>query len=225
MPLLPCMLQEYWITLKARRGNEMKTEIKAILFLSVALAVTIIGGVLYFGELTNKNKRLQSNQEVLLKECDTLRTENGKSMARVKQLELTASEFEESCTQLAEQVAELGIKNRQLQFLVHANSSTILRIDTITRDSIVYIKEEGRIDTLRCFEFNDGWVQANGCINKAGRLQADFVSNDTVLIVAHKVPKRFLFFRYGCKYIELNVTTSNPHTRLESARYIKFSNK
>lgn len=203
----------------------MKTEIKAILFLIIALAISIIGGTWYIGKLSNKNKRLQSNQEALLKECDTLRTENGMSMARVKQLELTANEFEESCTQLAEQVAELGIKNSRLQFLVHANSATAVRIDTITRDSIIYIKEEGYTDTLRCFEFDDGWVQANGCINKAGRLQADFVSNDTLLVVAHRVPKRFLFFRFGCKYIELNVTTSNPHTRLESARYIKFTKK
>jgi uncharacterized protein YoxC len=198
----------------------MRTTIKAILFLVIALAVSIV-----IGKLSKENKRLQSNQEALLKECDTLRTENGMSMARVKQLELTANEFEESCTQLAEQVAELGIKNSRLQFLVHANSATAVRIDTITRDSIIYIKEEGRTDTLRCFEFDDGWVQANGCINKAGRLQADFVSNDTLLVVAHRVPKRFLFFSFGCKYIELNVTTSNPHTRLESARYIKFTKK
>lgn len=203
----------------------MKTEIKAIIFLVLALAISIIGGAWKIGELRAKNKRLQSNQEALLKECDTLRTENGMSMARVKQLELTANEFAENCTQLAEQVAELGIKNSRLQFLVHANSATAVRIDTITRDSIIYIKEEGRTDTLRCFEYDDGWVQANGCINKAGRLQADFVSNDTLLVVAHRVPKRFLFFRYGCKYIELNVTTSNPHTRLESARYIKFTKK
>lgn len=198
----------------------MRTTIKAILFLVIALAVSIV-----IGKLSKENKRLQSNQEALLKECDTLRTENGMSMARVKQLELTANEFEESCTQLAEQVAELGIKNSRLQFLVHANSTTAVRIDTITRDRIIYIKEEGRTDTLRCFEFDDGWVQANGCINKAGRVQADFVSNDTLLVVAHRVPKRFLFFRFGCKYIELNVTTSNPHTRLESARYIKFTKK
>ena len=198
----------------------MRTTIKAILFLVIALAVSAV-----IGKLSKENKRLQSNQEALLKECDTLRTENGMSMARVKQLELTANEFEESCTQLAEQVAELGIKNSRLQFLVHANSATAVRIDTITRDSIIYIKEEGRTDTLRCFEFDDGWVQANGCINTAGRLQADFVSNDTLLVVAHRVPKRFLFFRFGCKYIELNVTTSNPHTRLESARYIKFTKK
>lgn len=198
----------------------MRTTIKAILFLVIALAVSIV-----IGKLSKENKRLQSNQEALLKECDTLRTENGMSMARVKQLELTANEFEESCTQLAEQVTELGIKNSRLQFLVHANSATAVRIDTITRDSIIYIKEEGRTDTLRCFEFDDGWVQANGCINKAGRVQADFVSNDTLLVVAHRVPKRFLFFRFGCKYIELNVTTSNPHTRLESARYIKFTKK
>lgn len=198
----------------------MRTTIKAILFLVIALAVSIV-----IGKLSKENKRLQSNQEALLKECDTLHTENGMSMARVKQLELTANEFEESCTQLAEQVAELGIKNSRLQFLVHANSATAVRIDTITRDSIIYIKEEGRTDTLRCFEFDDGWVQTNGCINKEGRLQADFVSNDTLLVVAHRVPKRFLFFRFGCKYIELNVTTSNPHTRLESARYIKFTKK
>lgn len=201
----------------------MKTEIKALLLLVALLAISVIVSTRYIRELKQQNKRLESNQEALLMECDTLRTNNGKSMAKVRELELTANEFEESCTQLAEQVAELGVKNSRLQALLQAGSATTVRIDTVMRDSIIYIKEEGRADTLRCFEFDDGWVQANGCINKAGRLQANFVSNDTLLMVAHKVPKRFLFFRWGCKYIEIDVTTSNPHTRLESARYIKFT--
>lgn len=202
---------------------KVSAEIKVILFLILVLVISIAGGAWYIADLIAKNKRLQSNQDALLTQCDTLRTENGKSVAKVRRLELTVGEFEESCRQLAEQVAELGVKNSRLQYLVQTGGKTTLRIDTVTRDSIVYVPAEGRTDTMKCFKYDDGWVQAEGCINTAGRLQADFVSNDTLLVVAHRVPKRFLFFRYGTKYIELNVTTSNPHTRLESARYITFS--
>lgn len=203
----------------------MRDDTKTILLLLAVLIVGSIASLWYIGRLERERQRLESNQQALLKDCDTLRTENGKSMARVLELEMTASEFEEHCTELEQQVQELGIKNKRLEHLVQASSKTELRIDTITHDSIVYVQELGQVDTLKCFEFDDGWVQASGCINKAGRLQAEFVSNDTLLVVAHRVPKRFLFFRFGCKYIELNVTTNNPHTRLTNAKYIKFVKK
>lgn len=203
----------------------MSDDKKTILLLLAALIAGCLISCWYIGKLGRENKRLGSNQQALLKECDTLRTANGKSMARVLELELTASEFEEHCTELEQQVHELGIKNKRLEHLVQAGSRTELRIDTITKDSIVYLQAEGRQDTLKCWEFDDGWVQASGCINKAGRLQAEFTSNDTLLVVAHRVPKRFLFFRFGCKYIELDVASRNPHTRLTAAKYIKFVKK
>lgn len=203
----------------------MSDDKKTILLLLAALIAGCAISCWYIGKLDRENKRLGSNQQALLKECDTLRTANGRSIARVLELELTASEFEEQCTELEQQVHELGIKNKRLEHLVQAGSRTELRIDTITKDSIVYLQEMGRQDTLKCWEFDDGWVQASGCINKEGRLQAEFTSNDTLLVVAHRVPKRFLFFRFGCKYIELNVASRNPYTRLTAARYIKFEKK
>lgn len=203
----------------------MKDDAKTILLLLSLLIVGTITSLWYISGLEAEKHRLENNQQALLKDCDTLRTENGKSMARVLELEMTASEFEEHCTELEKQVHELGIKNKRLEHLVQVGGKTELRIDTITRDSIVYMPTLGQVDTLKCFDFDDGWVQASGCINKAGRLQAEFVSNDTLLVVAHRVPKRFLFFRFGCKYIELDVTTNNPHTRLTTAKYIKFVKK
>lgn len=203
----------------------MKDDVKTILLLLALLIVGAITSLWYISRLEAEKYRLENNQQALLKDCDTLRTENGKSMARVLELEMTASEFEEHCTELEQQVQELGVKNKRLEHLVQTSSRTELRIDTLVRDSIVYLQAEGRQDTLKCWEFDDGWVQASGCINKAGRLQAEFVSNDTLLVVAHRVPKRFLFFRFGCKYIELDVTTNNPHTRLTTAKYIKFVKK
>lgn len=202
----------------------MKDDAKTILLLAL-LIVGTIASLWYISGLEAEKHRLENNQQALLKDCDTLRTENGKSMARVLELEMTASEFEEHCTELERQVQELGIKNKRLEHLVQTSSRTELRIDTITHDSIVYMPTLGQVDTLKCFDFDDGWVQASGCINKDGRLQAEFTSNDTLLVTAHRVPKRFLFFKYGCKYIELDVMTNNPHTRLTTAKYIKFTKK
>ena len=65
----------------------MKDDAKTILLLLALLIVGTITSLWYISGLEAEKHRLENNQQALLKDCDTLRTENGKSMARVLELE------------------------------------------------------------------------------------------------------------------------------------------
>ena len=47
-------------------------------------------------------------------------------------------------------------------------------------------------------------------------------SADTLRQVVHRVPRRFLFIRWGTKALRQEIVSSNPHTRIIYSDYVKF---
>lgn len=199
---------------------------KRYLYIAVIALLALAGGAIYeLHEYKKENERLHGNQYALLAEMEQYKTEAGENAAKVQRLQLTASEFESQCADLKAEVARLGIKASRLQALINTSTHTTLRIDTIVKDSIVYVPQLARLDTLKCFEYNDGWISARGCIDSRNHFEGEFESHDSLLIVAHRVPKRFLFFRWGCKRVELDIKSSNPHSTITHAKYLDFTKK
>ena len=40
--------------------------------------------------------------------------------------------------------------------------------------------------------------------------------------VVHRIPRRFLFIRWGTKALRQEIVSSNPHTRIVYSDYVKF---
>jgi hypothetical protein len=55
---------------------------------------------------------------------------------------------------------------------------------------------------------------------KGREVDVDYKSADTLTTVLHRVPKRFLFFRYGTKEVRMTVRSSNPHTHLTYSKSV-----
>lgn len=53
-------------------------------------------------------------------------------------------------------------------------------------------------------------------------MQVHIESRDTLQMIVHRVPKRFLFFRYGTKGVRMEVVSQNPHSRLSYPKIIMF---
>ncbi len=199
---------------------------KKYLLIAIVALLAVAGGAIHrCQQLKTDNERLHGNQSALMADVELYKTKAGESAAKVQRLQLTASEFESQCADLKAEVERLGIKTKQLQQVIASSSQTKVEVRTQVKDSIVYVPLLAKLDTLKCFEFNDGWVRANGCIDSSGHFEGEFESNDSLLIVAHRVPKRFLFFRWGCKRVELDIVNSNPHAQIKYARYIDFTKK
>ena len=191
----------------------------------VALFVLLVSACLFFAhgwrEQKKESKRLASNQAALLADVQLYKTKAGENAAKVQKLELTKLEFEKQCTALKNEVEALGIKTKRLESVISTSTKTEAQVTAPVRDSIVYRDREQPPDTLRCFNFSDDYLKVNGCIEKDtfnGRVE----SLDTLIHAAHRVPKKFLFFKFGCKAIELEVVSKNPHSKITYSRYIEL---
>lgn len=211
--------------------------IKEHLVLCCLIAVAVLtaaASALFWGSKLSKLKEqcsmLERNQQSLLEQCDTLTLANGKHIARVMELELTNEELCKLVGEDYQQISELGIKNKYLQHVISTGSHTELKVDTIIKDSIIFvpvIDSTGityKQDTMQVWNWQDDWVKAHGTIYN-NKVEAEFESTDSLLIVAYRVPKRWWFIKYGTKYVEMEVVSSNPHTKLQYAKSVKLRQK
>lgn len=181
------------------------------------LAVSLYISCTRIGQYKAENHRLSTNQETLLADIEHYRTEKGESAVTIQQLTLKRNEFENQCKDLAEQVENMGYKIKRLQRLITYGATTKVEIQTIVKDSIVYA------DTLKCFDYADEWTRVSGCIGKNDTLIGNVEVRDSLTIIAHNIPKRFLFFKWGSKRIELDIINNNPHSEIEYSRWIEFT--
>jgi hypothetical protein len=165
--------------------------------------------------------RLSRNQSALLTDIEQYKTDAGNNAARVWQLELTKNEFERQCADLKKQVNELGVKTKYLQQIINAGVKTEVKIQTVVRDSIVY-RDMGRQDTMKCIDFATPYFSIAGCISNDTVFNGSATHVDTLSFVAHRVPKRFLFFRWGTKGVLLDVVVRDTCSRLTYNRYVKI---
>lgn len=191
----------------------------------IALLVLLVSACIFFAygwrEQKRESKRLSRNQSALLADVQLYKTQAGENAAKVQKLELTKSEFEKQCVTLKNEVEALGIKTKRLESVISTSSKTEAQIVAPVKDSLVYRDREQPPDTLRCFSFADDYLKVNGCIEK-DTFNGKIESRDTLIHVAHRVPKKFLFFRFGCKAIELEVVSKNPHSKIIYSRYIEL---
>ena len=76
-------------------------------------------------------------------------------------------------------------------------------------------------DTLRLFRWRDAWVRVEGAVT-ADSVLCRVESADTLRQVVHRIPRRFLFIRWGTKALRQEIVPSNPHTRIVYSEYVKI---
>lgn len=76
-------------------------------------------------------------------------------------------------------------------------------------------------DTARVFRWRDTWVSVEGRIGRdsaACRIR----SVDTLRQAVHRIPRRFLFTAGALKALRQEIVSTNPHTRIVYAEYVKI---
>lgn len=76
-------------------------------------------------------------------------------------------------------------------------------------------------DVSQTVSWSDPWITLRGDI-EGDSMQVHIESRDTLQMIVHRVPKKFLFFRYGTKGVRMEVVSQNPHSRLSYPRIIMF---
>jgi hypothetical protein len=193
-----------------------------IYWVALALFTALLGSVSKCGGLLKENARLEDNIEVLYSDINHYKVNDSLNAAGISRLYMTKSELERYNADLSQQIKDLNIKLKRVQSVSQTATETQYEIHTLIRDSIVYrVADSVTVrDTLRCIDYRDVWLSVEGCENK-GLATYNIRSVDTLIQVVHRIPKRFLFFRFGTKAIRQEITSKNPHSSIVYTEYIE----
>ena len=147
-------------------------------------------------------------------------TKDGRNVMAIEALTLRVGELSRQGDSLLLVARSLGIRNRRLQEMARTVYRTQTVVRTMVHDSVVKIAP-GRTDTLPCLSYRDPWLSFAGCL-RADSFIGEIHARDTLDIVVHRIPRRFLFFRWGCKAVKMQAVCRNPHTQLTYMRYVRL---
>lgn len=194
---------------------------KFLIGFNITLLVTVVSLSCWLGNVREEKKRLANNQEALLSDILYYKTKSGKNAASVQKLELTKSELEKHCQDLNKTIDDLNIKIGRIQSASTTVTKTEVEIQTVVRDSIVY---RDFPVSLKVIKWRDPWVTLKGVLD-GETFSAKIESVDTLSQVVHRIPKKFLFIKWGTKAIRQEVVSSNPHSKIVYTEYIELKKK
>lgn len=190
-----------------------------ILYAVLVTAALVIALRYYRGE----NRRLSQNQEALASDLSHYKTRAGEEAASAQVLRLRCAEFERLRAEDADEIRRLGIRLRRLEATAKLTTTTQTELRTPLRDTVVRRDTSAQpvFDTLKSFRWQDPWIRIEGCIARDS-VHCRVCSIDTLRQVVHRIPRRFLFIRWGTKALRQEIVSSNPHTRIVYAEYIRI---
>ena len=201
--------------------------IKVILLVLIPLALVMALKECY--ELMGESERTKENQDVLLHNgrVEIGRTQSGRPRASVQAITLKTSDLKRSPDSLlAVNKKELKIKNSRI--MAAATTSTTTQVDVkaairpVPHDTCSRILSGSyRPPDVSQVSWSDPWITLRGEI-EGDSMQVHIESRDTLQMIVHRVPKKFLFFRFGTKGVRMEVVSQNPHSRLSYPRIIMF---
>lgn len=178
-------------------------------------------------------RSMNEDQNVLMHngKVEIGQTQAGKPMASVSAMSLKPSSLKRiPDSLLAATSKELKIKPRRMVAAIRTSSLATADIHAaITTDSI-YDEADKDSNVLLSYHsrspqqvsWSDPWMSLRGTI-RGDSFTARIESRDTLQMIIHRVPKKFLFFRYGTKGVRMDVVSQNPHTRLSYPKVILFT--
>jgi hypothetical protein len=167
------------------------------------------------------NIRLSNNQIALLSDVGHYRSISGKNAASVQRLALTKSELENNCKSLSDKIKDLNIKLKRVQSVSSSATVSDYEIRTLVKDSIIF-QDKIKYITVRTIRYNDPWMSMSGVIDSS-QFVGNIQTRDTLIQVVHRIPRKFLFFKWGCKAIQQEISTSNPHSNITFTKYIEVN--
>ena len=167
--------------------------------------------------------RLRQNQTALTAQIDYHRTQSGALAATTQALQLRCSEYEQLRAEDARRIRALGIKIRRLEAASTLVAAQNVDLVTPLRDTVfVRVRDTLLVrDTVRLFRWNDAWCSVEGAVGPDS-VVCRVESVDTLRQIVHRVPRRFLFIRWGTKAIRQEIVPANPHTRIVYAEYVQI---
>lgn len=180
-------------------------------------------------KLSADRNRLLQNQTQLLQAAtapDTTRTTDGRNVLITPTITLKPAEFLASGDPLLQRARAMHIRPSRITQAATAAAETHTNITaSITTDSFTYTDAyttlTGIIHTDSSTPFTPS-LPLPPTSTLQQRIQLQLTTHDTLDIIVHRIPRRFLFLRFGCRAVKLTISPRNPKTHLTYARFYKI---
>ena len=186
----------------------------------VVATLLIIIGIAYIRYAAEEISRLRNNIEALSSEVRLYKTRHRESAASAVALELELEEFREKHERELKRIKSLRLRPRNVESIATSATESKIEFSAPLRDTII-AHDALLADTSLTFRWGDKWSRIEGSL-RGDIIDCKIESVDTIHQVVHRVPRRFLFFKYGTKAIRQEITSSNPHTRIVYTEYIEL---
>jgi len=196
----------------------------------IGVIIVLAFALLAMTKINNNNvkerDRLSENQAALLSDVKFYKMLDSLSAASVQRLTFTNRELKEHRRDLITTIEGMHIKVTRVNAASTTSVKSQNKIQVLVRDSIrileaIPYKTQERIDTLQCIEYSDQWLTISGCQEK-NEFTGIIESRNTIDQVIHRVPHKFLFFRWGAKAIRQEVVSRNPKSIITFTEYIEI---
>lgn len=188
--------------------------LKKIMIYAFAIMV-VIGIISKLVDTVKKQKaeieRLDRNIDVMNETEVQYISKLGDAAVKRKALELSARELKKQNADLYKEVKALDVRLKDALSVSKVVTKTV-------------IKEAVRTDTINgatVAEYRDPWNTIRS-EQRGDSTELSYQGNDTIVGVISIRKKRFLFFRWGVKSVDYDVSNKNPKTKANIDIAVKF---
>ena len=181
-----------------------------------AFAIMVVIGVI--SKLVDTVKKQKAEIERLDRNIDAMNetevqyiSKLGDAAVKCKALELSAKELKKQNADLYNEVKALDVRLKDALSVSKVVTKTV-------------IKEVVRTDTVKgalIAEYRDPWNTIRS-EQRGDSTELSYQGNDTIVGVISIRKKRFLFFRWGVKSVDYDVSNKNPKTKMRIDIVVKF---
>ena len=177
----------------------------------------------------DRNRLLQNQTQPLQAQAtppDTPRPTDGRNVLIPPPITLNPAEFLASGDPLLQRARAMHIRPSRITQAATAAAETHTNITaSITTDSFTYTDAyttlTGIIHTDSSTPFTPS-LPLPPTSTLQQRIQLQLTTHDTLDIIVHRIPRRFLFLRFGCRGVKLTISPRSPKTHLTYARFYKI---
>lgn len=183
--------------------------------LNCFIAATVVAAVLLgrWGAGQKRERiRLEANQSALLEREREYIIRDSLNAVSIGVLTLKAADFERHFADMKAMAQDMGVRIKRIENISRNALKSDYEILTPVRDTIVVIDSTQAVKGLS-LAYRDPWIELDGTIIE-NMFKGRITTYDTLTQVVHRVPKRFLFLKFGTKELRQEIVSSNPNTRL-----------
>lgn len=192
---------------------------KKIYFIAAGIIIVLIAVIII---LSTRLSKVTADRDVQRKNVETLFTsvsnykvQDSLQAATIGDLQLTLKQYQQFRAEDARLISSLRVDNNRLKSVVSTQTESYYQHTIALKDSIKELstkKKDSVIVTtiIKTATFADEWHTINIAIQDDS-LNYDLRTRESIIVTNHVVPKKFLWFKFGCKEVRTDVVSKNPY--------------